>query len=104
MTSRLGTGKWQTFFYSVITVMSSLNELSTNRLGNRLVAKGGGGGGVTPHGPHPFYSKLLHGHIFKDDVIYTAVICCSCWTEQTKQVKTVLVYSAIIYDGYLFGY
>jgi hypothetical protein len=43
-----------------ITVTSSLNEISTDQLRNRVVT----GGGITPI---PFYSRLLDG-IFKDDV------------------------------------
>ncbi len=40
---------------------SSLNEISTDQQGNRVVSGGGGGGGNQPD-PTP------SGHIFKDDV------------------------------------
>jgi hypothetical protein len=44
-----------------ITVTSSLEELSTNQLGNRVVVRGGG---VTVH---PFLQQAS-GKIYKDDV------------------------------------
>jgi hypothetical protein len=46
-----------------ITVTSSLNEISTDQLGNRVVPKGGGGC------PHQLPIQLLaSGQIFIDDV------------------------------------
>ncbi len=48
-----------------ITVTSSLNEIFTDQLGNRVVKREGGG--VTPH---PFLQQafLFSGQLFKDNV------------------------------------
>jgi hypothetical protein len=42
-----------------ITVMSSLNEISTDQLGNGMVMVKGGGALLSPPTPTPFYSRLL---------------------------------------------
>jgi hypothetical protein len=46
--------------------------MSTNQLENSWESAGdegpGGGEGVTPPAPAPFYRKLVHGHLFNDDL------------------------------------
>jgi hypothetical protein len=109
--------------------ITSLNELSTDQLGNRLVVKGGCRGRHYSARPPPLSTEQAPGQIFEDDVngfSSTSVICFmsqtydvspnlpslywlflniqrpgeekrrSFWAEQTKQVTTVFVYSAII--------
>ncbi len=52
-----------------ITVTSSLNEISTDQLGNRVMVKGGWGGGGVGVNPAAYISlQQAFGQIFKDDV------------------------------------
>ena len=49
----------------IITVTSSLNEISTDQLVSRVVL---GGGGVTPNAPSLNIVQHASRHIFKDDM------------------------------------